>query len=223
MMPLIGLPRGAAGRTGMPVRPLELPRYNSAEAALLTTDSDVTSLLMEWNAGDESARDRLIPILYRELKRLAEHYLRGESSAKTMQPTALVHEAYMRLVKQKLPDFRNRSHFFGVAAHLMRQLLVENARRRDRKKRGGGIANVSLEEALTIAPEASSIVLDLDAALMALAEVDERKSKLIELRFFGGLTIEEAAAALGMSSATVGREQRMAEAWLYRKMKSSLT
>ncbi len=223
MTPL--LQQGTAWLAGNPAAapagfPVTGPGYNSAEPTSVEPEGDVTILLMEWNAGDPSARDRLIPLLYAELKRLAEHYLRGESGARTLQPTALVHEAYMRLVKQKLPEFRNRSHFLGVAAHLMRQLLVENARRRGTQKRGGGLDNLPLEDALTIAPESSAIVLDLDSAMRALAAVDERKSRLMEVRFFGGLTIEETAETLGMSTAAVVREQRLAEAWLHRKMRA---
>lgn len=187
----------------------------------MAIEADVTQLLIEWKAGNEDARNRLIPILYDDLRRVAEQYLRGESRAATLQPTALVNEAYLRLVQQKLPDFQSRTHFMGVAAWVMRQLLVENARRHKSQKRGGGLANLPIDEALTFAPEASSIVVDLDDALRALAEVDERKSKIIELRFFGGLTIEEVASSMGLSTATVGREQRMAEAWLYRRMRST--
>lgn len=184
----------------------------------LSVNGDVTSLLIEWNGGNQEARNQLIPLLYAELHRMAERYVRDERSSATLQPTALVHEAYMRLVQQKLPDWQSRSHFFGVAAYLMRQLLVERARRHGSQKRGGGAANVPLNEALSLAPESSGFIVDLDSALKALAEVDERKSKIIELRFFGGLTVDEVARALEISTATVGREQRLAEAWLYREM-----
>ncbi len=125
----------------------------------------------------------------------------------------------MRLVQQQLPDWESRSHFFGVAAYLMRQLLVEHARRQKTQKRGSGGHHVPLDEALTFAPESSAVIVDLDAALQALAAVDERKSKIIELRFFGGMSVEEVARALELSSATIGREQRLAEAWLYREMR----
>lgn len=188
--------------------------YNPAQVM----EHDVTQLLTEWKQGSNDARDRLIPLLYNDLRRVADRYLRGESGAATLQPTALVHEAYVRLVQQKLPDFRSRAHFLGVAAHVMRQLLVENARHHKRQKRGGGAVNLPLDEALSFAPQASSIVVDLDDALRALATVDERKSRIIELRFFGGLTIEETADVMELSTATVGRKQRTAEAWLYRKM-----
>jgi RNA polymerase sigma-70 factor (ECF subfamily) len=184
----------------------------------LPIEGDVTRLLIDWNAGNQEARSQLITLLYAELRRMAERYVSGERASPTLQPTALVHEAYMRLVQQELPDWQSRSHFFGVAAYLMRQLLVERARRHGSQKRGGGVADVPLDEGLSLAPESSGYVLDLDFALQALAEFDERKSKIIELRFFGGLTVDEVARTLEISSATVGREQRMAEAWLYREM-----
>lgn len=183
-------------------------------------DNAVTQLLVEWKAGNEAARDRLIPLLYGELRRMAERYLRRERDAHTLRPTALVHEAYLRLVQQKLPDWESRGHFYGVAAYLMRQLLVENARRHKSQKRGHGLGKASFDEALNFAPESSAIIVQLDDALRALAEFDERKSKVIELRFFGGLSVDEVAETLGISVATVGREQRLAEAWLHREMQN---
>jgi RNA polymerase sigma-70 factor (ECF subfamily) len=155
------------------------------------------------------------------LRRLAERYLRDERAASTLQPTALVNEAYLRLVHQKLPDWQSRSHFIGVAAHLMRQILVDHARSHNTQKRGLGAEKVTINEALSFAPERSSGVIALDDALQALAAFDERKCKIIELRFFGGLTLEDVAQTLGISVATVGREQRLAEAWLYREMQAT--
>ena len=184
----------------------------------MAIDADVTSLLIEWKAGNQHARDQLIPLMYDELRRLADRYLRSEHSAGTLQPTALVHEAYIRLIQQKLPDWQSRAHFIGVAAHLMRQILVDHARRQNSEKRGSGAPKLPLDEALSFAPERSAGVIDLDDALTALAEFDERKCKIIELRFFGGLTLDEVAEALDLSIATVGREQRLAEAWLAREM-----
>jgi RNA polymerase sigma factor (TIGR02999 family) len=178
----------------------------------------VTKLLVDWGQGNKEALDLLTPIVYRELHNLAERYLRMERNAATLQPTALVHEAYLKLVAQDAPDWQSRSHFFGVAAHLMRQILVDNARKHRSVKRGGGMANVPLDEALSMSPERSAGVIALDDALNQLAVVDERKAKVIELRFFGGMTVEETANALGISVATVGREQRLAEAWLHREM-----
>jgi RNA polymerase sigma-70 factor (ECF subfamily) len=179
---------------------------------------EVTRLLVQWRDGNKDALDLLTPLVYQELRRLAEHYLRDERAASTLQPTALVHEAYIRLVAQNLPDWESRSHFFGVAAHLMRQILVDHARRHRSGKRGGGAEKVQLDEALGFAPEKSRDIVDLDDALTALAEIDPRKCKVVELRFFGGFSVEETAQALGISVATVGREQRLAEAWLHREV-----
>lgn len=192
--------------------------YNSARPPRMSIEADVTQLLLAWKAGNQEARDQLIPILYQELRGMAARYLRNEHAAQTLQPTALVHEAYVRLVQHKLPDWESRTHFFGVAAYLMRQLLVEHARRQNAQKRGSGLSNVPLDEALSFAPQSSAMIVDLDAALQSLAVFDERKSKIIELRFFGGLTVEEVAHAMELSTATVGREQRLAEAWLHREM-----
>ena len=178
----------------------------------------VTQLLVAWKAGNKEALDLLTPIVYSELKRLAAHYLADERAAATLQPTALVHEAYLRLVSQSLPDWESRSHFFGVAAQLMRQILVDHARRRNSAKRGSGAEKVSFDSIVSFAPNRSADIEALDDALTALAEVDPRKCKVIELRFFGGFSLEETAQALGISVATVGREQRMAEAWLHREV-----
>mgnify|MGYP002783940815 CR=1 FL=1 len=182
-------------------------------------EADVTRLLVEWKSGNQTARDELLPLLYEELRRMASRYLRDEKAAETLQPTALVHEAYLRLVQQKLPDWESRSHFFGVAAYLMRQLLVEHARRTGAQKRGSGQAALPLEEALTFASSSSALVVNLDEGLKALAAVDERQSKVIELRFFGGFQVDEIAQAVGVSVATVRRDQRLAEAWLHRYLK----
>lgn len=183
--------------------------------------SEVTQLLIKWNAGNELVLDQLIPLIYSDLRRLAESYVRDERRALTIQPTALVHEAYLRLIAQDLPDWQSRSHFFGVAAHLMRQVLVDRARRNKSEKRGGGAPKARFEEAFSIAPERTSDVLALDDALTALAQIDPRKCQVIELRFFGGFSVEETAQALAISVATVGREQRLAEAWLHRQLSST--
>jgi len=180
--------------------------------------SQVTLLLLDARSGNGEALDLLIPIVYDELRRLAAHYLRDERAAATLQPTALVHEAYMRLVAQDMPEWECRSHFYGVAAHLMRQILVDHARRHRSQKRGGGISPVPLEEVLAFAPGKSDDVLALDEALNSLAAVDERKCRVIELRFFGGLSVDETARALNVSVGTIGREQRLAEAWLHRRL-----
>lgn len=178
----------------------------------------VTQLLLDWKSGNKEALDLLVPLVYQELRRLADHYLRDERVAATSQPTALVHEAYLRLVAQNLPDFESRAHFFGVASHLMRQILVDQARRRNSARRGSGAEKISFEDTVSFAPARSRDIEDLSDALDALAAFDERKAKVIELRFFGGFSMEETAQALGISIATVTREQRMAEAWLHREM-----
>src|SRR5689334_13514391 len=178
----------------------------------------LTKILLDWKNGDEQAIERLTPIVYDELRRLAAHYLRDEHAADTLQPTALVHEAYIRLIGQNMPDWECRSHFFGVAAHLMRQILVDHARKHRSQKRGDGVPAVSLEEGLAVSVSRSNDVIALDDALVGLAKVDDRKAKVIELRYFGGLSVEETAQALDVSVATVGREQRMAEAWLHREL-----
>ena len=184
---------------------------------------EVTRLLIEWKEGNQQAVDLLVPLVYDEMRRLAEMYLRDERAAATLQPTALVHEAYLRLVAQNLPDWESRSHFFGVAARLMRQILVDHARKHKSAKRGSGTPKVSLDDALNFAPERSGDILALDDALQTLAKVDERKCRIVELRFFGGLSIEETAEAMGISTATVGREQRLAEAWLHRELNRTAT
>jgi RNA polymerase sigma factor (TIGR02999 family) len=186
----------------------------------MSTDrsAQVTMLLLDLKNGSSQALDQLIPIVYDELRRLAAHYLRDERSAQTLQPTALVSEAYLRLVAQDMPDFECRSHFYGVAAQLMRQILVDHARKHRSQKRGSGATPVPLEEAVVFAPERSDDVIAMDEALTELAKVDARKSRVIELRYFGGLSLEETARALDLSVGTIGREQRMAEAWLHREL-----
>jgi RNA polymerase sigma factor (TIGR02999 family) len=179
---------------------------------------EVTNLLVEWKQGNKAAMDLLTPLVYNELRRLAERYLRNERSAATLQPTALVHEAYLRLVAQSMPDWESRAHFFGVAAHLMRQILVDHARKHRSAKRGGGAEKLNIDEIVGLGVEKPNDIIALDDALKALAEIDERKAKVIELRFFGGLSVEETGVALGVSPATIGREQRLAEAWLHREL-----
>ena len=179
---------------------------------------DVTLLLHDWKNGDEHAIERLTKIVYGELRRLAVHYLRDEHAADTLQPTALVHEAYIRLVSQETPDWESRAHFFGVAAHLMRQILVDHARRSHSAKRGAGVRMTQLNEALSFAREKNQELLGLNDALESLAKIDQRKAQIMELRYFGGFSVEETARALNISVATVGRETRLAEAWLHREL-----
>ncbi len=186
----------------------------------MSDQETVTRLLMAWRGGSRDAEEMVTPLVYQELRRLADRYLRRERQADTLQPTALVHEAWLRLVGNEQPGWESRAHFYGVAARLMRQILVDHARKQMSQKRGARAQNVSVEDAVCFAPEKSAEILALEDALNALQQVDERKAKIIELRFFGGLSVEETAATLGVSVATIGREQRLAEAWLYRELRS---
>lgn len=182
------------------------------------TRAEVTQLLVRWRAGDAEAEAELTPVLYRELHRLAERYLRNERAEHTLQPTALINELYLDLVAGDLPDWTSRAHFFGVAAHRMRQILVEHARQRGAAKRGGGAEKLPIDEMVCFAPDRGRDVIALDDALKALEQVDARKAKVIELRYFAGLSVEETAKVLDVSVATIGREQRFAEAWLKREI-----
>ncbi len=178
----------------------------------------VTRLLQRWQAGDRNALEAIAPLVYQELRRIAAGYLRREKSGHTLQPTELLHEAFLRLIDQQDQTWKNRAHFFGVAAHLMRNILVDHARAKASGKRGGGMEKVALNEAVSAAASRPARLIALDDALQELEKLDPRKCQVIELRFFGGMSIEETAEAAGISSATVGREQRMAEAWLQRQM-----
>ena len=180
-------------------------------------DEDVSALLQAWSEGDQSALDRLTPIVYDELHRLARHYMSGERSAHSLQTTALVNEAYLRLVDYKRMQWQNRAHFFAVSAQLMRRILVDHARRHN-LKRGAGVLHVSLEEAAVIGGDRDEDLVALDDALHALARFDTRKSQVVELRFFGGLSVEETAEVLRISPITVMRDWSTARAWLYREM-----
>lgn len=183
-----------------------------------TSRGAVTQWLLDWGRDDKRGLDQMLPVLYQELHRLASHYLSREAVGHTLQPTALVHEAYLRLVDQRRVDWRNRAQFLGVAASMMRRILVNHARGRVARKRGGGAQQVplSLIESPSGRPEVKLIALE--EALERLAALDERKSKVVELKFFGGLTIEEIAEVLGISGATVEREWAFARAWLYDAM-----
>jgi RNA polymerase sigma-70 factor, ECF subfamily len=178
---------------------------------------DVTQLLSDLRNGDESAAPRLMPLVYGELRRLAGHYMSRERSDHTLQPTALVHEAYLRLVDQN-SEWQNRAHFFGVAAQLMRQILVDHARTHRAAKRGGGQQKVPLDEALVFSEEKSAELLALNEALERLAKFDARQARVVELRFFAGLSVEETAEVLGVSGKTVQREWNVARAWLMREL-----
>ena len=179
---------------------------------------EVTRLLLNWSNGERAALDRLMPVVYQELRKIAIGYLRGERPDHTLQPTALINEAYLRLTNQAFPEWQSRKHFYGVAAQLMRQILVEHARTRGAAKRGGGAEKLALDDAIDYSPDQSSKLVALDDALNTLATFDQRKARVIELRYFGGLSMEETADLLDMSVATVGREQRLAQAWLHREL-----
>ncbi|HRJ19735.1 MAG TPA: sigma-70 family RNA polymerase sigma factor [Bryobacteraceae bacterium] len=178
----------------------------------------VTRLLIEWKDGSRDAEAMLTPLVYQELRRLARRYLASESTAETLQPTALVHEAWLRLTGSSQPDWESRSHFYGVAARLMRQILIDHARRHLSQKRGARAHTVAIQDTICFAPQKSAEIIALGDALTQLEKVDPRKAQVIELRFFGGLSADETARALGISVATVGREQRLAEAWLHREL-----
>jgi RNA polymerase sigma factor (TIGR02999 family) len=179
---------------------------------------DVTQLLVKCRRGNREALDELIPVVYDELQALAKRYLARERPGHTLQSTALVHEAYMKLVDQKSVQWQNRAHFFGVAAQLMRRLLVDHARRRHRAKRGSGGTRITLVEGLATAEPVDIDAIALDDALASLERLDPRKGRMVELRFFGGLTLEETAEVMGTSVATVKREWQFAKVWLYRQM-----
>jgi RNA polymerase sigma factor (TIGR02999 family) len=184
-------------------------------------EQELTLLLQAWSGGDKEALARLVPHVQRELHRLARRYMAGERSGHPLQTTALINEAFIRLIEWKNVQWENRAHFFGVAAQLMRRILVDIARARLGAKRGGGAHETSFDEAFTFQPEKSRDLLALDEALTKLAKVDPRKSRIVELRFFGGLTVEETAAVTKISDRTVLREWILAKAWLYREIKGS--
>jgi RNA polymerase sigma factor (TIGR02999 family) len=180
-------------------------------------EEEVSTLLQAWSNGDPVALEKLTPIVYGELRRLARHYLRSERSDISLQTTALVNEAYLRLVDYKRMRFKDRAHFFAVSAQLMRRILVDHARRRN-LKRGAGVQHLSLDEVAILGPERDAEMLTLDDAMTALARFDARKARVVELRFFGGLSVEETAEVLNISAVTVMRDWTSARAWLYREI-----
>ena len=181
-------------------------------------DADVSGLLEAWSKGDDQALDRLMTVVYQELRRSAATHLRRERVGDTLQPTALVHEAYLRLVKQDRTAWQNRGQFFGVASQMLRRILVDRARARNMRKRSGQWARVALDERAALEQAHEVDVLDLDRALIELATFDARKSQIAELRFFGGLSLEEVGNALGLSVATVERDWQTARVWLYTRL-----
>lgn len=183
--------------------------------------SHVTQLLIDWSNGDENALRRLIPLVHEELRRVARRHMAHERAEHTLQATALVNEAYVRLVDIRQVKWQNRAHFFAMSARLMRRILVDFARSRRYQKRGGGAQQVSLHEAMAVSPEPGADLVRLDEALTALAAVDQRKAQVVEMRFFGGLSVEETAEALHVSRDTVMRDWKLAKAWLLRELKGS--
>jgi len=182
------------------------------------TPQNVTQLLVKWSSGDSAALDALIPLVYSELRRLARYYLQQEKQGHTLSSTALVHEAYLRLVTQKEVTWQNRAHFFGVASQMMRRILVDHARKRASVKRGGEALTLALDEADPVTQQREIDLVALDDALVGLAKMDQRQSRLVELRFFGGLSIEETSEVLGVSAPTVKRDWASARAWLFREL-----
>ena len=190
---------------------------------MASSQVEVTQLLLDWGNGDKAALDKLVPVVYQELRRLARHYMRRERPGHTLQTSALVNEAYMRLVDYEHMRWQSRAHFFAVAAQAMRRILVEHARKRHFAKRGGSAIRVSFDEAAMVSEKQAADLIALDDALTNLEAIDPRKSRIVELRYIGGLNIEETAEALAISPATVQREWRSAKAWLYREIKQGET
>src|SRR6266508_2309556 len=188
------------------------------EPATMPDQASTTQLLLSASRGDQQALDRLFPLVYEELRGLADRYLQSERSDHTLQPTALVHEAYLRLVDQTAITWQNRAHFFSVAAQVMRHILVDHARAHRRMKRGGGAQKIALDEAVSFFQDRDLDLLALDEALAKLATLDSQQNLVVELRFFGGLTIEEVAEVLKIAPVTVNREWRAAKIWLHREM-----
>src|SRR5438093_301076 len=182
---------------------------------------EVTHLLANWSQGDPTALEKLIPLVYKELRHLAHRYMEGQRPNHTLQTTALVNEAYLRLADQTNPNFTNRSHFFAVAAKAMRQILVDYAKAQQREKRGAGATKVELDEAALISPEQTSAILNVDEALEKLAVLDSRKARVVELRYFGGLNQDEIAEVLKISTVTIRRDWVFARAWLYTELHSA--
>jgi RNA polymerase sigma-70 factor, ECF subfamily len=186
----------------------------------VSENASVTTLLQAWKEGDRSALDQLVPLVYAELRRMAGACLKNEGPAQTLEPTALVHEAYLRLVGQSDPDFTNRAHFLGIAARVMRQILVDRARARNADKRSAG-ARVPLDDELVFTGQRAALVLSLDDALVELERQDQEKARILELKYFGGLTAEDSATLLGVSVHKINRQMRLAQAWLRRELEAS--
>ncbi len=185
------------------------------------TSANVTQLLIDWRGGNNDALNQLMPMVYDELRGLAKRYMRRESASHTLQTNALVNEAYLRLINQQNVDWQNRAHFFAIAAQVMRHLLVDHARSKQYAKRGGGAQQITLDEGLAVTDDNAVELLALHQALERLEQIDDRKSKIVELRYFGGLSTEETAEVLGVSEITIKREWAKAKAWLFRELSQS--
>ncbi len=191
--------------------------------AMTTASPEVTQLLLDWNNGDQAALDELLPLVNVELRLLAKRYMRRESPGHTLQTSALVNEAYLRLIDQKHVQWQNRAHFLGIAAQLMRRILIDHARSHHYAKRGGGALRVSLDESAAVTEAKAAELMAVDEAVQKLAALDARKGRIVELRFYGGLTEEETAEVLGVSIPTVQREWRAAKAWLHRMLTEEIS
>jgi RNA polymerase sigma factor (TIGR02999 family) len=201
--------------------PREPPPVQSGDASPQADPHEVTQLLADWSHGDRAAFEKLIPLVYVELRHLAHRHMEGQRPNHTLQTTALVNEAYLRLADQSKPNFTNRTHFFAVAAKAMRQILVDYAKAQQRQKRGGGATKVELDEAALMSPEQTKAILDVNEALDRLAMLDLRKAHIVELRYFGGLNQDEIAEVLKISTVTVRRDWVFARAWLYTELHSA--
>jgi RNA polymerase sigma-70 factor (ECF subfamily) len=204
----------------------ELESANPAAAGRISKEprpagpQEVTQLLANWSHGDHAALEKLIPLVYEELRRLSHHYMKGQRPDHTLQTTALVNEAYLRLADQTNPRWQNRAHFFAVAARAMRQIVVDYARSQQSQKRGGGLLRIELDEAAIVSPEQSKEIVDLHEALERLAILDFRKAQVVELKYFGGLNYDEMAEVLKISRVTVRRDWEFAKVWLYTELRS---
>lgn len=215
-MSVLRLIKGVRSRPKGSVEPVYMEKPSPAKPSM---DHDVSALLRAWSDGDQQALQALTPIVYEELHRLARHYMRRERSGHSLQATALVNEAYMRLADYKRMQWQDRAHFFAVSAQVMRRILVDHARRRN-VKRGRGIHHVSLEDVVVVGPdeESDTDLVALDEALIGLTRIDPRKAQIVEMRFFGGLTLEEISEVLKVSTVTIKRDWRAAKAWLYQAL-----
>jgi len=185
---------------------------------MAAAQQEITYLLLKWSKGDEAALDELIPVVYPELRRMARRYMGRENSQHTLQTSALINEAYLRLVDQQAVEWQDRAHFFAVSAQVMRHILIDHARKSHFAKRGGGATHIALDDVAVMKKERATEFIALDDALKGLAEIDPRKCRIVELRFFGGLTVEETAEVMKLSAITIKREWRAARAWLFREI-----